>query len=344
MKRYLTLLIFILFPFWLTAQTDYLEPVRSFSTYTGELGEYYRNVFPLLETGFQRRPYARLVVIPSFTPEYAMSVERRQGRYCLVSNTLSRTYWQSDKNSVKVNSKTTFIKQELYTTLGSIFRQVTTEVQDLDGTAAGLDGIVYYFYSTDARGNIIKGKKWSPDEGSLMERLVTVCQSAYQLSIGKNISEASLTEEAAALLKDLRQRAKEQPEAYKKPLYVGIYQVGAQLKTLSGKTIDSIPELSSGTTDQYLDEHLQYPAKLLKEKVEGYALCEFTIDKGGTVLRPHILQATHPEFAAEALRLVKEMPKWKPAVADGNPIGTNYTLYVPFRIKAYQKALQKHKE
>ena len=79
------------------------------------------------------------------------------------------------------------------------------------------------------------GRKWSPEKGTLMERLVLVCQSAYMLSRGENISEQTLAVEAAALLKALQQRTKEEPDAYKRPMYIGIYPVGPRSKTLSGR-------------------------------------------------------------------------------------------------------------
>ena len=59
-----------------------------------------------------------------------------------------------------------------------------------------------------------------------------VCQSAYMLSRGEDIAEQAVAEEAAALLKELQQRTKEQPDAYKKPMYVGIYQVQIELLSL----------------------------------------------------------------------------------------------------------------
>lgn len=45
---------------------------------------------------------------------------------------------------------------------GCHFRTVTSQVQDLDGSTAGLDGVVYYFTSTDAKGTNQMGRKWSP--------------------------------------------------------------------------------------------------------------------------------------------------------------------------------------
>ena len=109
MKKIVFCLLLLTFSFRLAAQIDYLEPVKPFSTYTGELGEYYRSVFSLLNTGFQKQPYARFAAIPSFSPEYAMSVEKRNGRYTLVSNTLSRTYWQAEKGTVTVDTKSVVI-------------------------------------------------------------------------------------------------------------------------------------------------------------------------------------------------------------------------------------------
>ena len=336
MKKIVFTFLLLTFSFRLAAQIDYLEPVRPFSTYKGELGEYYRSVFFLLNTGFQKQPYACFVAIPSFSPEYAMSVEKKNGRYTLISNTLSRTYWQAEKGTVKVETKSVVISASLYQSLGAIFRLVTEQIQDLDGSSAGLDGVVYYFFSTDAKGKEQMGRKWSPAKGTLMERLVLVCQSAYMLSKGENISEPTLAEEAAALLKKLQQRSKEEPDAYKKPMYVGIYQVGPRSQTLSGKQVEELAHFLDMSAEEYIAEQMIYPASLLEKNVSGYVLCEFTIDKEGVILRPHILRSTHPEFAEEALRIVKGMPKWSPAFVGGKPSDSNYTLYIPFRPKSYR--------
>ncbi len=118
MKKIVFCLLLLTFSFRLAAQIDYLEPVKPFSSYTGELGEYYRSVFSLLNTGFQKQPYARFAAIPSFSPEYAMSVEKKNGRYTLVSNTLSRTYWQAEKGTVTVDTKSVVISASLYQSLG----------------------------------------------------------------------------------------------------------------------------------------------------------------------------------------------------------------------------------
>ena len=87
---------------------------------------------------------------------------------------------------------------------------------------------------------------------------------------------------------------------------------------------------------KYIAGQMVYPADLLEKNIPGFALCEFTIDKEGVILRPHIVRSTHPEFAEEALRIVKGMPKWAPALVEGKPADSNYTLYIPFRPQNYR--------
>ena len=53
MKKIVFTLLLLTFSFRLMAQIDYLESVRPFSTYKGVLGEYYRNVFSLLNSPLQ---------------------------------------------------------------------------------------------------------------------------------------------------------------------------------------------------------------------------------------------------------------------------------------------------
>ena len=43
-----------------------------------------------------------------------------------------------------VDTKSVVISASLYQSLGAIFRLMTEQVQDLDGSTAGLDGIVYF--------------------------------------------------------------------------------------------------------------------------------------------------------------------------------------------------------
>lgn len=333
MRKAFSIILFLFTFLHLSAQTDYLEPMKDVNTYKGELREYYQNAFALLSKGFQKQPYARYVVFPTFSPEYALSVEQRQGKYYLISNTLSSNSWNAKERQEKVAviSRSIVISKVLYGVLGDLFRVATSQIQDMDGYGGGVDGMNYFFFSSDVRGKQLVGRKWSPESGTLMERLVLISESAYQISLGKNLSATHLLSEAQSLLKDLRLRTKNDPDGYKTPIYKGAYSIGVRKKTLSGKIIDALPELPGATVDAYVKATMRYPKSLLLKKMKGYVICEFTIDKAGQVVRPRILKSTHPEFAEEALRIVNALPEWKPARSGGEQVECIYTLYIPFR-------------
>ena len=108
------------------------------------------------------------------------------------------------------------------------------------------------------------------------------------------------------------------------------------LREIMGYSVEEMAQAVDCTPEEYIASEMVYPSGLLEKNVSGYALCEFTIDKEGVILRPHIVRSTHPEFAEEALRIVKGMPKWAPALVEGKPTDSNYTLYIPFRPQNYR--------
>jgi len=40
----------------------------------------------------------------------------------------------------------------------------------------------------------------------------------------------------------------------------------------------------------------------------------------------------HPLLDAEALRVIKRMPKWKPGKANGEPVNVKYRLPITFKL------------
>ena len=90
MKKTITTLLLLSLSLRMTGQIDYLEPIKDYSKYKSELSGYYSNVLSLLSTGLSKKPYACYAVIPSFSPEYTVSAETKNGKYYLISNTLSQ--------------------------------------------------------------------------------------------------------------------------------------------------------------------------------------------------------------------------------------------------------------
>jgi TonB family protein len=104
-----------------------------------------------------------------------------------------------------------------------------------------------------------------------------------------------------------------------------------------GAVVDIMPEFPGGEQVllDYLSNNLKYPAYERENDIEGTVYVGFTIDELGGVINPKILRSVpgSVNFDAEVLRVIKNMPRWKPAKQNGKPVKATYSLPVRFRIQ-----------
>ena len=81
----------------------------------------------------------------------------------------------------------------------------------------------------------------------------------------------------------------------------------------------------------YISTHLRNPNP--ENCAGGRVIVQFVVGKDGTVKDAKVVRGIHPEFDAEALRLVENMPKWRPGKLAGEPAEVRYTLPVTFYFK-----------
>ncbi|HTQ64342.1 MAG TPA: TonB family protein [Puia sp.] len=67
----------------------------------------------------------------------------------------------------------------------------------------------------------------------------------------------------------------------------------------------------------YLVSQLRYPNSAVKNNIEGRVLVEFTIEKSGDITDISVVQSVEESLDKEALRVIKKMPKWEPAIVGG---------------------------
>jgi len=203
-KQTTFILIFLLATFFCFAQNEYLHFVEK--QYDGILKEYYDSVYPLLYSDFSGKPYARYISMPSFSEEYAFSVEKIKGKSYIISNTFSESYWyagyENRKDSVKIITIKTEISKELYIKIGELF-EILSEVI-IEPKRTGLDGTTYYFTTTNKKGEIKITETWSPQQNSLLGRLIRICDYVFSIGVENNISEELLLKGIEIFIKDLR--------------------------------------------------------------------------------------------------------------------------------------------
>ncbi len=183
-----------------------LEPAKDFNQYEGDLKEYYDNVFPLLYKGFSEKPVARYTSMPSFSNEYSFSIETIGGKQYVVSNRLSESYWYAkNRNKVKLISNKTELQNDLYLKIVEFFKLLEEQTKKPESNMMGKDGVTYYFATTDKNGEVKIGKTWSPNDNSLLGRLVKICNNIYSLGNGNNISQTEVLKDIYKLIIELKQ-------------------------------------------------------------------------------------------------------------------------------------------
>ncbi|MCW3467424.1 M56 family metallopeptidase [Chitinophaga nivalis] len=86
---------------------------------------------------------------------------------------------------------------------------------------------------------------------------------------------------------------------------------------------------------QYLRKSIRMPAAAVAAKVNVTVFVQFTVHSDGSVGDTHTVGALKGYgLEEEAIRVVKEMPKWKPGVHNGRPVSVQYNLPISFRTKA----------
>lgn len=109
------------------------------------------------------------------------------------------------------------------------------------------------------------------------------------------------------------------------------------------KVVEDFPRFPEGNVQQYIAWNLHYPEKALKDKVEGKVFVQFVIDTTGKVVEPKVIRGVSPELDAEALRVVSEMPAWKPGMQRGKPVRVSFTLPVIFKLPAPEGTIPSNK-
>ena len=84
---------------------------------------------------------------------------------------------------------------------------------------------------------------------------------------------------------------------------------------------------------EWLSHHIQYPSLTADKGESGRVVVSFIVDKDGSITDPKIKKGVSQSLDAEALRVIKNMPKWIPARKDGKTVKMKMDLPITFGLK-----------
>ena len=99
--------------------------------------------------------------------------------------------------------------------------------------------------------------------------------------------------------------------------------------------VEEMPEFPGGVVkmNEYLSNSIVYPEYAVENNIEGRVIVEFVVNTDGTITDTQIKQSVHELLDNEALRIVKAMPRWKPAKQKGKLVRVKYTLPINFNLE-----------
>ena len=101
------------------------------------------------------------------------------------------------------------------------------------------------------------------------------------------------------------------------------------------EAVEEKPEYPGGMGElsKLLSSNLKYPLKSQENGVQGEVLVQFVVDKEGNIEEVTVFKGVDPYLDAEALRVIKMMPKWKPGKHEGKEVNVKCTIPVGFRLQ-----------
>lgn len=102
------------------------------------------------------------------------------------------------------------------------------------------------------------------------------------------------------------------------------------------EVVDESAEFPGGLAEakKFIQRNLIYPESALDENIEGKCYVKFMVSDEGVISNITVQKGVPNcnDCDKEAIRLVKSMPKWKPAKINGKAVNSYFVLPVPFKI------------
>lgn len=83
---------------------------------------------------------------------------------------------------------------------------------------------------------------------------------------------------------------------------------------------------------RFLRDKIKYPVVAAEAGIEGKTIIRFVVSKDGSISNVEVLRGADPSLDKEAVRVVKSMPPWVPAMKDGKKVNAYFTLPVTFKL------------
>jgi protein TonB len=98
--------------------------------------------------------------------------------------------------------------------------------------------------------------------------------------------------------------------------------------------VENMPEFPGGDLGlmKYIQKNVKYPPIAKEYNITGKVYISFVVDKSGSVTNVKVVRGVDKNLDAEAVRVIKSLPKYKPGKQRGRPVRVQFTVPINFTL------------
>jgi len=100
--------------------------------------------------------------------------------------------------------------------------------------------------------------------------------------------------------------------------------------------VEQNPEFPGGLDAfyKYLGKTIRYPAVARENNTQGRVVVQFVCERDGSLTDIKVVRSIGDGCDEEAIRVVKNSPKWKPGIQNGRPVRVMYSVPINFTLSS----------
>jgi TonB family protein len=111
-----------------------------------------------------------------------------------------------------------------------------------------------------------------------------------------------------------------------------IMNLPADQKVFTAVEQEPSPVGGMGAFYDYISRNTVYPKSAKDQNIQGKVFLTFTVEKDGSLMNIKVLRGLSADINAEAIRLMRNAPKWNPGMQNGRPVRVQYNVPISFTL------------
>lgn len=106
-------------------------------------------------------------------------------------------------------------------------------------------------------------------------------------------------------------------------------------KIFNGDDVDQKPSFPGGNKalNKFIASNLRYPDMAQENGIQGRVVVKFIVEKDGSISNVEVDRSVYPSLDNEAMRVIKNMPKWIPGQINGKAVKVECSYPFVFRLQ-----------